>query len=295
MGNTEDRQARSAYMGMLGIYMTGAAMAFGIWLGDELGLYRAMAGAGSLSSDEVAALSGCHPRLVREWLDGQVAGGLIVRDAETDRYELDDLGVAALADDLSESFVARGMSSFAAMWLDRSQLVEAFRGDGRLGWGDHHECLFRGTEWMFRTGYRAALPGWVEALDGVADRLRAGGSVADVGCGHGASVVVMAEAFPTATIRGFDVHGPSIDVAQVRAADAGVADRASFSVADAKGYEGRYDLICFFDCLHDMGDPVGIASYAGNTSPMAARSSWWSPSLSPIATPTSVEPTPRQR
>ena len=105
-------------------------------------------------------------------------------------------------------------------------------------------------------------PGWVEALDGVADRLRAGGSVADVGCGHGASVVVMAEAFPTATIRGFDVHGPSIDVAQVRVADAGVADRTSFSVADAKGYEGRYDLICFFDCLHDMGDPVGIAAYA---------------------------------
>jgi 2-polyprenyl-3-methyl-5-hydroxy-6-metoxy-1,4-benzoquinol methylase len=262
MSTTDSKAARSAYMGMLGIYMTGAAMAFGIWLGDELGLYRALAGAGPLSSDEVAARASCHPRLVREWLDGQAAGGLVAWDSATDRYELAEVGVAALADDRSHSFVARGMSSFAAMWLDRERLVDAFRGDGKIAWGDHHECLYQGTEWMFRTGYRAALPGWIESLDGVADRLRAGGSVADVGCGHGASVVVMAEAFPAATFRGFDLHAPSIEVATARAADAGVGDRATFAVADAKGYDGTYDLICFFDCLHDMGDPVGIAAYA---------------------------------
>jgi SAM-dependent methyltransferase len=243
-------------------YMTGGAMCFGMWLGDEIGLYRAMAGAGLLTADDVAAKAGCSPRLVREWLDGQVAGGLISWVAETDRYELSPEAGMALADDQSPAFVARAMNAFGSLFMDITKVSDAFRGDGALSWGDHHPCLFSGTEWFFRTGYRAELPNWIGALDGVGDKLVGGGSVADIGCGHGASAIVIAESFPKARIVGFDFHEPSIDTARLRAEEAGVADRVSFAIADAKGYEGTYDLICFFDCLHDMGDPVGIARYA---------------------------------
>jgi 2-polyprenyl-3-methyl-5-hydroxy-6-metoxy-1,4-benzoquinol methylase len=168
----------------------------------------------------------------------------------------------ALADDRSPAFVARAMSALGSIYMDIDKVTEAFRGDGALPWGDHHPCLFSGTEWFFRTGYRAELPNWVAALDGVAAKLDQGAVVADVGCGHGASVVVIANAFPRAEVHGFDFHAPSIETARERADEAGVADRTTFEVADAKGYDGAYDLICFFDCLHDMGDPVGTARYA---------------------------------
>ncbi|HMF03636.1 MAG TPA: class I SAM-dependent methyltransferase [Acidimicrobiia bacterium] len=243
-------------------YMTGGAMCFGIWLGDELGLYQAMAGSGALTSDEVAAKAGCNPRLVRELLDGQVAGGLISWDAGTDRYELSAEAAMVLADDTSPAFVARAMNAFGSLFMDIAKVTDAFKSDGALAWGDHHPCLFSGTEWFFRTGYRAELPNWIAALDGVGDKLAGGGSVADIGCGHGASAVVLAEAFPKARIVGFDFHEPSIETARLRAEEAGVGDRVSFAVAEAQGYEGTYDLICFFDCVHDMGDPVGIARYA---------------------------------
>jgi SAM-dependent methyltransferase len=141
-------------------------------------------------------------------------------------------------------------------------VAEAFRGNGALSWGAHHPCLFSGTEWFFRTGYRAELPNWIAALDGVTEKLHKGASIADVGCGHGASVVVLAQAFPEARITGFDFHSPSIATAEERAAEAGVSAQTTFEVADAKGYDGTFDLICFFDCLHDMGDPVGIARHA---------------------------------
>jgi 2-polyprenyl-3-methyl-5-hydroxy-6-metoxy-1,4-benzoquinol methylase len=155
------------------------------------------------------------------------------------------------------------MNAFAAMFLDGEKVRSAFRGGGALAWGDHHQCLFTGTEWFFRTGYRAFLPTtWIPALEGVEEKLSSGARIADVGCGHGASAVVMADAYPNAEIAGFDSHAGSIDTARKRAAEAGCADRVSFEVADAKSYPGTYDLICFFDCLHDMGDPVGIASYA---------------------------------
>jgi 2-polyprenyl-3-methyl-5-hydroxy-6-metoxy-1,4-benzoquinol methylase len=155
------------------------------------------------------------------------------------------------------------MNTFASMFLDKDKITAAFKGDGSLSWGEHHPCLFKGTEWFFRTGYRAHLPGdWLPALEGVDAKLQAGATVADVGCGHGASVVVMAQAYPNSRIWGFDFHPPSVETARARAAEAGVTERATFEVADAKGYDGRFDLICFFDCLHDMGDPVGIARYA---------------------------------
>lgn len=257
-----DESRLEEFMGQMVGYMTGGAMCFGVWLGDELGLYRVLAEVGPASADEVAGKAGCNPRLVREWLDGQTAGGLVAWDASTDAYSLTPEATLALADEESPAFVARAMNAFGSMFIDMGKIAEAFRGDGALAWGDHHPCLFSGTEWFFRTGYRAELPSWIAALDGVADRLAQGGTVADVGCGHGASVVVLAQTFPQARITGFDFHAPSIETARLRADEAGIADRTTFEVADAKGYQGTFDLICFFDCLHDMGDPVGTARHA---------------------------------
>ena len=262
MTTAVDMQRLEQFMGQMVGYMTGGAMCFGVWLGDELGLYRVLTDIGPATADDVAGRAGCNARLVREWLDAQVAGGLVSWDATTDRYALTPEAVMALADDNSPGFVARGMDAFASMFIDMAKIADAFRGDGALSWGDHHPCLFSGTEWFFRTGYRAELPNWIGALDGVTEVLAAGGTVADVGCGHGASVVVLAETFPHARITGFDFHPPSIDTARARAEEAGVTAQTTFEVADAKSYQGTFDLICFFDCLHDMGDPVGNARYA---------------------------------
>ncbi len=155
------------------------------------------------------------------------------------------------------------MNAIASVFIDLPKIATAFRGDGALSWGDHDACLFKGTEWFFRTGYRAMLATqWIPALEGMDAKLKAGAKVADVGCGHGASVVVMAEAYPKSSFYGFDFHEPSIAVSKKRAADAGIAERTEFEVATAKSYEGKFDLVCFFDCLHDMGDPVGIARHA---------------------------------
>ena len=187
----------------------------------------------------------------------------------------------ALADDSSPVFVARAMNALGSMFMDVEKLKAAFIGDGALAWGDHHPCLFKGTEWFFRTGYRAHLPGeWIPALDGVEDKLEAGARVADVGCGHGASIVAMAHAYPAARFWGFDYHPPSIETARDRAREAGVGDRATFDVAGAKEYPGTYDLICFFDCLHDMGDPVGIAAMPVSISTGTAPCCWSSRSRS---------------
>lgn len=257
-----DEAKLEQFMGQMVGYMTGGAMCFGVWLGDELGLYRVLTDIGPASADEIAGKAGCNPRLVREWLDGQVAGGLLGWDAASDTYSITPEAVFALADDNSPAFVARAMNAFGSLFIDLEKVAGAFRGDGGLSWADHHHCLFSGTEWFFRTGYRAELPNWVAALDGVTEKLANGATVADVGCGHGASVVVLANAFPKARITGFDFHAPSIETSRLRADEAGVSDRTTFEVADAKGYDGTFDLICFFDCLHDMGDPVGIARYA---------------------------------
>ena len=257
-----DEAMLGEFMGRMVGHMTGGALCFAVWVGDELGLYRVLAGAGAMSADDVAGKAGCNRRLVREWLDGQAAGGLIGYDIDTDLYELSPEAEWALADDSSPAFVARAMNAFGSMFMDIDKITAAFRGDGALSWGDHHPCLFSGTEWFFRTGYRAELPSWVAALDGVAAKLDAGATVADVGCGHGASAIVLAQAYPNAHIHGFDFHAPSITTARERAEEAGVSNQTTFEVADAKSYSGSYDLICFFDCLHDMGDPVGIAEFA---------------------------------
>jgi 2-polyprenyl-3-methyl-5-hydroxy-6-metoxy-1,4-benzoquinol methylase len=250
-------------VGQLAGHMTGAVLCLGVWLGDELGYYRTLAVGDAMAADDLATATGCNPRLTREWLDGQAAAGLVSYDAAADRYAMSAEVAALLADESAPTFMARGMNSIIAMATDGEKLREAFRGDGGLSWGDHHPCLFRGTEWFFRPGYRAFLTStWIPALDGVEAQLQEGARVADVGCGHGASVVVMADAYPNSTIHGFDFHAPSIETSRERANEAGVGGRTEFTVASASSYPGTYDLICFFDCLHDMGDPVGIARYA---------------------------------
>ncbi|HEX6394204.1 MAG TPA: class I SAM-dependent methyltransferase [Acidimicrobiales bacterium] len=263
MPGSIDEAKLGEFMGRMAGFMTGGALCFGVWLGDELGFYRALADGVPRTADSLAAATNCHPRLVREWADGQAAAGLLELDPSNSTYSLSPEGIAALADDSSPVFVARGMNAFLSISIDHAKIADAFRSNGAMAWGDHHPCLFSGTEWFFRTGYRAYLPtDWIPALDGVDAKLKAGASVADIGCGHGASAVVMAKAYPNSTISGFDYHPSSIDTARKRAAEAGVAERTSFEVADAKGYPGNFDLVCFFDCLHDMGDPIGIASYA---------------------------------
>jgi SAM-dependent methyltransferase len=244
-------------------HMTGAMVCFGVWLGDEVGLWRAMNGAGPMSAEAVAKAADTNPRLTLEWLRGQAAAGLVDHDPASDTYLLPEEQAAMVADDTSPVFVARGMATVGSLHNDFEKIAAAMRGDGKLAWGEHHPHLFTGTEWFFRTGYRAHLTAeWIPAMDGVAERLAAGANVADVGCGHGASAVVLAQAYPASRIVGFDYHADSIRVARERAAEAGVADRVEFGVAGAADYPGSFDLICFFDCLHDMGDPVGVATHA---------------------------------
>lgn len=263
MTTTIDESRLEQLMEQLVGYMTGNAVCLGMWLGDELGFYAELADAGPTKAETLAEKTGCNARLVREWLDSQAAAGLIGYDEKNDTYELGPEAAVALADENAPQFVARAMNAFGAFYLDFEKLKRAFQGDGGLAWGDHHPTLFAGTEWFFRPGYRALLPNeWIPALDGVAAKLEAGGKVADVGCGHGASTIAMAERFPQSRFSGFDFHDASIATAGERAAEAGVADRCTFEVADALSYSGTYDLICFCDCLHDMGDPVGVARHA---------------------------------
>lgn len=250
------------FMGKLVNDMGGAAMMASVILGEELGLYRAMADGAPLTADELASKTGCNPRLTREWLNAQAASGYV--EHANDAFRLPPEHALALADEESPVYVAGGMVVVASMFLDKDKLVRAMRGDGALAWSDHHPCMFVGTERFFRPGYRAHLVStWLPSLEGVVAKLQAGAKVADVGCGHGASTIVMAQAFPNSRFFGFDSHKASIETAGLRAADAGLAKQIEFAEATAKNYTERdFDLICFFDCLHDMGDPVGAARHA---------------------------------
>lgn len=233
-------------------------------LGHKLGLYKAMAGAGPLSAREVAARSGCAERYVSEWLNSQAAGGYVVYHASSETYELPPEQALVLADEDSPVFMPPAWEVPASMWFDEEKALQAIRtGDG-IPWGDHDERLFCGVAAFYRNGYRSQLvQSWIPALDGVEEKLRAGARVADVGCGHGHSTIILAEAYPQSRLWGFDVHPGSIAAARKNAQAAGVADRVSFQVSDATGYDARdFDLICFFDCLHDLGDPVAAARHA---------------------------------
>jgi SAM-dependent methyltransferase len=236
-------------------------------IGEKLGLYRAMAGAGPLSSNDVAARSGASERYVREWLANQAAGGYVSYDPETDLFTLPDEHALALADEESPFYVLGVFDSIASLYADEEKILEAFRTGAGMGWHEHDPRLFSGTERFFRPGYRAHLVGeWIPALDGVQEKLERGAIVADVGCGHGVSTVLMAEAFPRSQFHGFDYHAPSIEHARRAAGEAGVSERTQFDVASAKEYPGAgYDLVCVFDCLHDMGDPVGASTHVLET------------------------------
>jgi SAM-dependent methyltransferase len=233
-------------------------------LGSKLGLYKAMAGAGPISSIELAARAGCAERYVREWLNAQAAGGYVGYHAVSDTYELSPEQAIVLADEDSPVYIPNAWNVPASMWFDEHKAVEAFRTGKGVAWGQHESRLYCGVAAFYRNAYRGSLLSeWLPALDGVVRRLHDGIAVADVGCGHGHSTVLMAEAFPQSRFHGFDPHAASIDEARRIAADAGVAARAGFEVARAVDYPGRdYGLICFFDCLHDLGDPVAAARHA---------------------------------
>lgn len=234
-------------------------------IGHKLGLWRALAGAGPITPAALAERTGCAERYVREWLSCQAAGGYVDYDAAEGTFTLPDEHAAFLADPDSPAFVAPAYDVVSAVWHGEEKVTEAFRTGRGIGWHEHHHSLFHGTEAFFRTGYRAFLTSeWIPALTGIAERFaERGGRIADVGCGHGASSILMAQAWPKVQVDGFDYHGGSIDTARQRAADAGVADRVAFAQATAKDYPGAgYDLICFMDCLHDLGDPLGAARHA---------------------------------
>ena len=233
-------------------------------LGAKLGLYKAMAGAGPLSTNELAARTGCAARYVREWLNAQAAGGYVEYHALSDTYELTPEQALVLADEDSPLYIPHAWNTPASMWFDEHKALEAFRSGKGVAWGDHDGRLFCGVSAFYRNAYRASLLSeWLPALDDAVERLRSGITVADIGCGHGHSTVQMAEAFPNSRFRGFDVHAESIAEARRNAAEAGVVERTQFMTARAADYPGKdYGLICFFDCLHDMGDPVAAARHA---------------------------------
>jgi SAM-dependent methyltransferase len=232
-------------------------------IGEKLGLYKAMAHAGPLTSQDVAERSGAAERYVREWLGNQAAGGYVTYDPDSDRYTLPDEQALALADEDSPLYILGVYDSVASLYADEDQILEAFRSGNGMGWHEHDHRLFRGTERFFRPGYRAHLVAeWIPALAGVQEKLEGGAKVADIGCGHGASTVIMADAFPKSEFFGFDYHDASIERAREAAAEAGVGDRIKFEVSSAKEFPGDdYDLVCVFDCLHDMGDPVGASAH----------------------------------
>ncbi len=236
-------------------------------IGEKLGLYKAMAGAGPLSSQEVADRAGAAERYVREWLGNQAAGGYVTYDPDSDRYTLPDEQALALADEESPFYILGVYDLIASLFADEDKILEAFRSGEGMGWHEHDHRLFRGTERFFRPGYRGHLvDAWIPALEGVQEKLERGAKVADVGCGHGASTIIMAEAFPNSEFFGFDYHAASIERAREAADEAGVSDRITFAVASADDYPGAgYDLVCVFDCLHDMGDPVGASAHVLET------------------------------
>lgn len=233
-----------------------------ILAGDRLGLYRALADSPATPA-ELATRTGTHERYIREWLGNQAAGGYVEYDGDSGRYQLSPEQALCLANPDSPVDLAGAYYIVEAVFHALDRTVANFRSGAGMEWGDHHSCLFHGTERFFRAGYNAHLISeWLPALDGVVDKLRQGGKVADVGCGHGASTVLMAQAFPRSQFIGYDYHADSVRVANERAEQAGLTN-VRFEAADASSYPDRdFDLIAFFDCLHDMGDPEGAANHA---------------------------------
>ena len=245
-------------VGDLGAIATGA----GVVLGDRLGLFKALREGGRMTPAQLAQRTGTQERLVREWLSGQAAAGYIEYEEAGDLFYLSPEQGEVFANEDSPAFMAGAFEVLSSLWIDEEKVSQAFRSGKGLGWHEHSACLFRGTERFFRPGYNANLiDSWLPALEGVVEKLERGAAVADVGCGHGASTVLMARAFPESQFFGFDYHGPSVERATEAAKEAGVSGNTEFQVASAKTYPGTYDLVAFFDCLHDMGDPAGAAAH----------------------------------
>jgi len=242
----------------------GAAMgALLIFVGDRLGLFKAMSGAGALMPEELARKTGTNPRIIKEWLAAQAAGGIVRYDAATGRYTLPEEQAFALSDENSPAYIAGGYQILAGLFKDEEKILNAFRTGKGLGWGDHHHYLFQGTERFFKPNYVTNLTtSWIPALEGVEAKLKRGGArVADVGCGHGASTFVMAKAYPNSKIVGYDYHKPSIEWARKQAEIEGLKN-ITFEVAGSTDYPGDdYDMVAFFDCYHDMGNPSGAAKH----------------------------------
>lgn len=233
-----------------------------VGIGDRLGLYRALAEGGPQNSAELAEATGTQERYVREWLRAQAAGGYIDYDAQSDRYHMSPEQVAVLVNEDSPAFLVGAFQGAVAGIKAAPKVEQAFRSGGGVGWHEHDHDLFHGTERLFRPGYLENLAAnWIPALDGVADKLERGARVADIGCGYGASTLIMAKAYPNSEFVGFDYHADSVDAARRRAAETGVGDNIRFEQAGATDFAGEYDFIAAFDCLHDMGDPVGVARH----------------------------------
>jgi len=236
-------------------------------MGDKLGLYRAMAGAGPLTPAELADRTGTAERYVREWLNAQAAGDFVSYDPDSGRYTLPPEQTVALTDPDSPAYLPGFFQIALGSVLDSPKITDVARSGAGFGWGEHGSDVLEGCERFFRPGYNAnLLSSWLPALDGVTAKLELGARVADIGCGHGSSTILMAQSFPNSTFTGSDYHGGSIETAQRRAEEAGVGDRVRFETAPAATYSGEgYDLVTMFDCLHDMGDPVGAARHVHGT------------------------------
>lgn len=230
-------------------------------IGDKLGLYRSMAGQGPLTAAELAARTGCAERYLQEWLSAQAANGYVVYDGEG-RFELPDEHAVALTDESSPACVIGGFQMGVASVQSTGSLTEAFRTGAGFGWGEHNSELFEGCERFFGPSYANFLTStWIPAMDGMAAKLQSGARIADVGCGQGASTRLLAAAYPNSTIVGIDPHSGSLEAARKEAADAGLGTNLSFETGTAQEFQGQYDLVCFFDTLHDMGDPAGACRH----------------------------------
>ncbi len=268
-----DQDKLGAFLGRF-VGDLGATMAAGnVVIGDRLGLYRELASAPA-SADELARRTNTDPRYVAEWLRGQAAGGYVEYDASSDSYSMTEEQAFALTDPDGAVYVPGAFQLALGSLRAEPRIVEAFRSGDGLGWHEHDEEVFDGCERFFRPGYIANLvPSWIPSLEGVETKLQAGAKVADIGCGHGASTVLLGQAYPASTIVGSDYHEGSIESARKRASGAGVAERVSFEVASAQTFGGKdYDLVATFDCLHDMGDPIGAARHIREA--MAPDGTW---------------------
>ena len=259
--STIDEAKLEQFMGQFVQDMGAVATAPLVIIGDKLGLYRAMADGAPLTPAELAERTGCNERYLREWLCQQAASGYVTYDAGRRALPPPARAGAALADEDSPAFIPGAFQLMAAIFRDEPHITERFRSGAGFGWHEHDHDLFEGTERFFRPGYLANLvASWLPSLDGVVGKLEAGARVADIGCGHGASTILMAKAFPASTFVGTDYHEPSVEAARRSAERAGVAERVTFEASAAKDLAGGpYDLVCVFDALHDMGDPVGAS------------------------------------